>query len=38
MLDSDAFTVIAPGAILVNAGRGGAIDEPALVQGSASGV
>ena len=32
MLDSEAFERIKPGAILVNAGRGGVIDESALVQ------
>jgi len=32
MLDSEAFDRMKPGAILVSAGRGGVIDEPALVQ------
>lgn len=32
MLDADAFAVMRPGAILVDAGRGGVIDEHALVQ------
>jgi phosphoglycerate dehydrogenase-like enzyme len=32
MLDAQALSHIKPGAILVNAGRGGVIDEPALVQ------
>jgi phosphoglycerate dehydrogenase-like enzyme len=32
MLDAQAISHIKPGAILVNAGRGGVIDEPALVQ------
>ncbi|MGH2866468.1 MAG: D-2-hydroxyacid dehydrogenase, partial [Solirubrobacteraceae bacterium] len=32
MLDLDAFAALRPGAILVNVGRGGVIDEPALVQ------
>ncbi len=32
MLDAQALSHLKPGAILVNAGRGGVIDEPALVQ------
>ncbi len=32
MLDAEALQRIQPGAILVNAGRGGVIDEPALAQ------
>jgi len=32
MLDAQALRRVKPGAILVNAGRGGVIDEPALVQ------
>ncbi len=32
MLDAQAIARVKPGAILVNAGRGGVIDEPALVQ------
>jgi len=32
MLGSEAFERMKPGAILVNAGRGGVIDEPTLVQ------
>jgi len=32
MLDAQALQQIKPGAILINAGRGGVIDEPALVQ------
>lgn len=32
MLDAQALGHVKPGAILVNAGRGGVIDEPALVQ------
>ncbi|PZR66079.1 MAG: hydroxyacid dehydrogenase [Solirubrobacterales bacterium] len=32
MLDADAFAAVRPGAILVDAGRGGVIDESALAQ------
>jgi phosphoglycerate dehydrogenase-like enzyme len=37
LLDSDAIAAIKPGAILVNVGRGGVVDEPALIDALANG-
>jgi phosphoglycerate dehydrogenase-like enzyme len=37
LLDSDAIAAIKPGAVLVNIGRGGVVDEPAMIDALASG-